>query len=194
MHWDTARCLLFTRRPIDRLDVPWFPNGRREILGKNCVFFALPDSSHQKNPALDSSTPQRQAFRRISYSEPLRAFRFKGASALHRAMTIAIGFHDRANCDVFSDVTLYCMKIFTKCSQRNFRPSAAVKNQGSALRHFRQIGAWSVHVADYSDDMRRTVSWKVPIVTKKVSEGSDSRYSPPDNRKFTVISVSTSTG
>jgi len=89
----------------------------------------------------------------------------RGARHFYCAATVAIGFDDRANCDFLTDVTLYCSEIFSERPQRNFRPSAAVKNQRTALGHFRQIGARSVHVADYSDAGARRSRMRVPIVT-----------------------------
>jgi hypothetical protein len=49
------------------------------------------------------------------------------------------------------------VKVLSQRSERNFRPSPAVENQRADFRYLRQIGAWGVHLADYSDRTRRAV-------------------------------------
>ncbi len=120
-------------------------------MGDDPIFLALPDSGHQQDAGLDAGAAQRQAFRGIGHSQPLGALGFERARALHRAVAVAIGFDHRANGDVFADVLLYRVKIFSQRGQRNFRPSSAVENQRAALGNFRQNRTRRVHIADYSE-------------------------------------------
>ena len=120
-------------------------------MGDDPVFLALPDSCHQQDAGLDAGAAQRQAFRRIGYSQPRSALGFERPRALHCAVAVTVGFDHGTNGDACADVLLYRVKVLSQRSERNFRPSPAVENQRAALRHFRQVRARRVHVADYSE-------------------------------------------
>ena len=156
MHGQNA--LAFPRRAFKRLDVPGFPDRRSEVLRHDAVFLAFPDSGHQQDSGPGAGAAQRQAFRGVGHSQPLGALGFERARALDRAMPVTIGFDDGTNGDGLADMHLHRVKIFSQCSERNFRPGTSVENQRAAVGQFRQIGTGSVHVADYSDGTRRQVT------------------------------------
>jgi hypothetical protein len=123
MHRQTMRrhlrrtiALSFSRRPFQRLNVPWFPDRRREIMGDDSIFLALPDSSHQQDTGRNAGSAQRQTLRGIGHSQPVGALGFERPRTFHRAVAVTVGFDHCANGDIFADVLLHRVEIFSQCS------------------------------------------------------------------------------
>src|SRR5271156_1846801 len=104
--------LPLARRSFERLNVPGLPDRRSKIFGDDTAFLALPDPGHQQNASLATGAAQCEAFGGIGYSQPLRAFGFKRAGALHRAVTITVSLDHAANGYV-ADVFLHGVEIFS---------------------------------------------------------------------------------
>src|SRR5580704_5546750 len=131
---DGQDCLLFPSRFFEALDVPTLPDGRRQIVRDDTVFFAAPDSGHEKNASPDAGAAQRSSFGGVGYAEPGCAFGFESERALGCAMAVPIGFHDRADRDVWPYVRFHHAKILTQRGERNFRPGAPIEGYRAAIR------------------------------------------------------------
>ena len=192
MHWQND--LLFASGFFQAFDVPVFPNSRRQIVGDDAVFFAAPDSGHQKNARPNARAAQRATFGCIGYSEPRRAFGLERERTFGCAVSITVGFYDRADCDVFADMSLHDAKIFAQRVERNFRPGAAVQGERAAIGQNYAFEARSVHSADYNE---RNAAPRLRTGFVVHLRNAAAGFNVPTQRprvKFTVISVSTAIG
>src|SRR5713101_8890871 len=120
-----ASAVALVCRIFQQLNVAPLPHSGSEIMLDNGNFIAAPESGHQENAAGDATVAQQQAFIRRAYAEPFAAYLLQGARALHRAVTIGISLHHRADDGVRLNVALEGAKVVLKRGERNLRPCGA---------------------------------------------------------------------
>ena len=129
--WTGKTSLLLPRRFFQALDVPALPDGRRQIVRDDAVFFAPPDSGHEKNAGPDAGAAQRASFGGVGYAEPWRALGFESERALGCAVAISIGFHDRADGDVCARRALALRENFRAGWRAKLPPMCAHRGPAS---------------------------------------------------------------
>src|ERR1700721_457508 len=82
------------RRPVQRLDMPGFPNRGSQVQPDNLSLLASPEASHQKNVGADASLAQWNRLIERSHTEPLRPFSLQRARALDCAVTVSVSLHN----------------------------------------------------------------------------------------------------
>jgi len=159
--------------PFQGLDVPWFPEGGSQILSHDRIFLALRDSGHQKDAGGDAGCAQGYPLGCIGYPQPLGARGFESACALDCAMAVGVGFDHGTDRDFIAYMFLHRAEILCERHERNFGPGSAVQNERAAIGEF---------------------AFTLAIITSVSICPGKRKCQPPDRRKFTVISVSTSMG
>ncbi len=78
------------------------------------LLFAMPEAGHQEDSAADPGLAQWNSFVEAGDAQPLGAFGLQSMRALHRAVTIGIGLHHRADGYLFAYMALDRAKVLAK--------------------------------------------------------------------------------
>src|SRR5208282_544645 len=110
------------RGPFEQFDLSRFPNCWSQSQANDFLFFTAPETGHQQDASANASFAKGNCLIERSHAEPVRSFLLECPRALDRAVAVGISFHDGANRDPRTYVSLYGAKILPQGSQRYLSP------------------------------------------------------------------------
>src|SRR3977135_493672 len=129
---------------FESFDVPFLPEDRREIVGKDVVFFTLPEAGHQQKTSFDSRTAKRHCFFRARDSKPGSAFSLERSRTGSGVVPVGISFHHATDADAIPHMLPHRAEVLPESVERHFCPVRTGNG-------WRAVKARRVHSADYSE-------------------------------------------
>src|SRR3954464_11718665 len=107
---------------LEQVHLARLPDCGSQLQANEVLFFAAPETSHQKDASANTGVTQWDRFIQRSNAEPARSFLLQRLGTFSGAVPVSVRLDNRADGDARTDVPLDHAEVIAQVLQRNLGP------------------------------------------------------------------------